>query len=676
MSKVLLFKPNAELDAKANLEAFIAMCRDKLTVFGANLDWDNHAWPKVCNFTVIGAPSRGYTAEQLLNADIIPFAKAYMRYQQGHNPTKLKNEIKAIRCIEKALLQVKGKADITLVDANVMDIAVDVARESPASAYQYGIALRKLVEFLNESRIIPRQIIWKNPISKPAEIIRTDASAKTKRNAKMPDEHWLDWMAEMFANDLQASRDRFTTSIFALLMCAPSRITEIQDLPVNCLHYEVDDQGTKCVGLRFYGGKGFGSDIKWSSEVFNETAIEAVRRLTELSKKGRELAKWYEHSPDKFYRHESCPNVPEAQPLTDEQACAAMGLFNKQSRFALDAYFNKYAPYRALRASREPLTLAFLSTYCRSQLPNDWPWKNKERHIKYSDALCCFRWNELRGDMSPSPVLLWVPSKSTFTTDLNYIDGQERSIWTRNGYKNLDGSKISMTSHQVRHYLNTIGQQNALGELYIARWSGRANIHQNATYNHIATDEYVALAKGVGVGVGVGSALAKINAKIPVTFADLEAVGEGIAHVTEYGFCVHDFSMLPCQKHRDCLNCTEQVCVKGDEGKLQRLKQQRVGTQLQLKKAQDAGSSGEFDVDSVDRWTAHQIKTLERIEQLIQILESPDTANGAVIRMRHDQEFSPLKRALAATSATPQLSASAKNIEEPELNELRALLGG
>lgn len=671
MSSVLLFKPKAEFDAKANLEAFIAMCRNKLTVFGANLDWNSNAWPKVCNFTVMGAPARGYSHNQLLNVEIISFAKAYIRYQQGHNPTKLKNEIKAIRCIEKALLQAKGKADITLVDANVMDIAVDVAREAPATAYQSGIALRKLVEFLNNSGIVPRQVIWKNPFSKPAELIRTDSVGKAKRNAKMPDEQWLGWMAEMFANDLPAPRDRFTTSIFALLMCAPSRITEIQDLPVNCLHFEDDDQGTKCVGLRFYGGKGFGSDIKWSSEVFNETAIEAVRRLTELSDAGRKLARWYEENPDRFYRHESCPNVSETQSLTDQQACRALGLSNEDSRTALRQYFKKYEPYQVLRATGEPLTLEFLNTYCRSQLPEGWPWKNKERHIKYSDALCCFRWNELRGDMGPSPVLLWTPSKSSFTTDLNYIDGQERSIWKRNGYKNLDGSEISMTSHQVRHYLNTIGQQNALGELYIARWSGRANIHQNATYNHMTTDEYVALAKGIGVG----SALAKIKANMPVSFADLEAVGEGIAHVTEYGFCVHDFSMLPCQKHRDCLNCTEQVCVKGDGSKLQRLKQQREGICLQLKKAQDANNSGEFDTGSVDRWTAHQTKTLERVAQLIQILESPDTANGAVIRMRHDQEFSPLKRALAAKSAILKPSAPSEDVVEPEIDELRALLG-
>lgn len=671
MSNVLLFKPKAEVDARANLNEFITMCRARLTVFGADLNWDSNAWPKVCNFTVMGAPARGYTHEQLLNAEIIPFAKAYMRYQQGHNPTKLKNEIKAIRCVERALLQVKGRADITLVDVSVMDIAASIAREYSASAYQAGSALAKLVEFLNESRIIPRQVIWKNSIQKPSEITRTDSKTKATRDAMMPDEQWLDWMAEMFANNLEAPRDRFTTSIFALLMCAPSRISEIQDLPANCLHYDTDDQGTKCVGLRFYAGKGYGADIKWSSEVFNETAIEAVRRLTELSEEGRKLARWYEENPDRFYRHENCPDVPENQPLTDVQVCMALGLSVENPSHALRQYFKGYMPYQEMKALGEPLTLAFLNIYCRSQLPSGWPWKIKERHIKYSNALCCFRWNELRSDMSPSPVLLWTPGKSTFTSDLNYIKGQERSIWIRNGYKNSDGSEISMTSHQVRHFLNTIGQQGALGELYIARWSGRINIHQNATYNHMSTDEYVELARGVGVG----SALGKIKANMPVTFADLETVGEGIAHVTEYGFCVHDFSMLPCQKHRDCLNCTEQVCVKGDDGKLQRLKQQRDGVRLQLSKAYNASNSGDYGAGSVDRWTAHQIKTLERVEELILILESPVTANGAVIRMRNDQEFSPLKRALATKSSVPKLAASEKVTEALDMDVLRKLLG-
>ncbi|WP_240364413.1 hypothetical protein [Pseudomonas syringae] len=106
------------------------------------------------------------------------FAKSYVRYQQGHNPTKLKNEFKAIRCIEKALLQVKGRADITQTDIHVMDVAAEVAREYSVTAYQAGSSLVRLVKFLNESKIIPAAIIWKNPISKPKETNRTDVEGK------------------------------------------------------------------------------------------------------------------------------------------------------------------------------------------------------------------------------------------------------------------------------------------------------------------------------------------------------------------------------------------------------------------------------------------------------------------------------------------------------------------
>jgi hypothetical protein len=275
--------------------------------------------------------------------------------------------------------------------------------------------------------------------------------------------------------------------------------------------------------------------------------------------------------------------------------------------------------------------------------------------------------HELRSDLNVSPILLWTPGKSTFTTDLNYIVGQEKNIWRRHGYVNPDGSLISMTSHQLRHFLNTIAQRGDLGQLDLAKWSGRANIHQNATYNHMTDEEYVELA----LEAGMGGLLEKVKSNAPVTFADLEVVGEGIAHVTEYGFCVHDFSMTPCQKYRDCLNCTEQVCIKGDEGKLERLRQQREGIRLQLEKAREASQS---EVYGADRWSQHQCKTLQRVSQLIEILESPEIVAGSVVRLCNDQEFSPLKREIAARAATPKLGSSSLP-DIPDLDELRSLLG-
>lgn len=673
MAETLLFVPKHQLDAKRNLQDFVEMCRDRLTVFGTELNWHANAWPGVGNFTVIGAPARGYRDNQVLNTEILPFAKSYVRYSQGLNPTKLRNEFKALRCIEKALLTVKGKADITLVDHAVLDVAGEVAREYQSTAYQAGNALVKLIKFLNKSQIASSNLEWQNPFPKPLELNRTDRETKQKRDSMLPEDHELDAMAEMFAADLECSRDRFTTSIFALLMCAPSRITEVQDLPVNCLHRQPDSNGVERLGLRHYAGKGYASDIKYIQTAFVDVAEEAVRRLTELSKEGRKLAAWYENNPDKFYRHEGCPSVAENAPLSVEQACRALGLSTSSPHASLDHYFQKYAPYAQLKRSGEPLTLAFLNGYCRSALPKGWPWLNEERGIKYSNALCCFRAHELREDFAPSPIKLWSPGKSTFTTDLNQIDGQERSIWKRHGYKNPDGTEISMTSHQVRHLLNTAAQRGNLGQLDISRWSGRANIHQNKTYNHMADAEYVDLARAAGVGESDAPSglIAKIRVNAPVTLEDLEAIGDAIAHVTELGFCVHDYSMLPCQKCRDCLNCTEHVCVKGDAVKLQRMKQQRglISDQLERAKAEDtAGTYG------ADRWSLHHLKTLERLDQLIQFMESPELTDGALIRLSNDQEFSPIKRELAARRSASKLIAGDPP-SAPALDDLRALLG-
>jgi hypothetical protein len=650
MSEALLFVPKSEQDAKSNLKDFIDMCRDRLTVFGQDLDWYSNIWPGVGNFTVSGAPARGFTEDQCLQQEILPFAKAYVRYQQGLRPSKLIREFQAIRCVEPALLTVKGRADITLVDTAVLDVAVQVAREHYSSAYLAGTGLARLAEFLNDSKIVAKRVEWRNPISKPKEISRTDIETQKKRTRKLPDELQLERMAEIFANDLQHPRDRFTSSIFALLMCAPSRISEVQKLPLSVLHHDKDSKGIERLGLRFFAGKGAGWDIKYVTTCF-AVAEEAVRRLTHLSAEGRGLAKWYEENPTSFYRHRDCPDVEEHAPLSDEQVCLALGLIWAGSTKAIHHFFKSYPPYELQRKSNKPLTLAFLNDYCHTMLPVGFPYIDGERRLKYSEALCCYRMHEFRLDLTTSRVKLWVPGKSIFTNDLNYLEGHERSIWTRHGYKNPDGSPVSMTSHQLRHLLNTAAQRGNLGQLDIAKWSARANIHQNATYNHMSEDEYVKLSENA-LPEGV---LDKVRKNAPVTLEDLNQVGDAIAHVTIFGFCVHDYAMLPCQKHRDCLNCTEHACIKGDAEKLERLKVQRNLTRVQLDKARAADVSGYF---GADRWSQHQLKTLERLNQLIEIMGSSEICDGSVVMLNNDQEYSPLKRELAARDATCRLPKS------------------
>ena len=75
--------------------------------------------------------------------------------------------------------------------------------------------------------------------------------------------------------------------------------------------------------------------------------------------------------------------------------------------------------------------------------------------------------------------------------------------------------------------------------------------------------------------------------------------------------------------------------------------------------------------NGADRWYEHHKLSLVRIDELIGLLESNKIADGAVIRLRNDQEYSPLKREIAARAGQKRLPGKG-----PDKKEMRALLGG
>ncbi|MFA8669313.1 hypothetical protein [Escherichia coli] len=58
MAEIFQFKPKAILTAAENLGAFIAKCRDQLTVFGSELNWDAPVWPNITVFAKLGVTTR------------------------------------------------------------------------------------------------------------------------------------------------------------------------------------------------------------------------------------------------------------------------------------------------------------------------------------------------------------------------------------------------------------------------------------------------------------------------------------------------------------------------------------------------------------------------------------------------------------------------------------------
>ena len=145
---------------------------------------------------------------------------------------------------------------------------------------------------------------------------------------------------------------------------------------------------------------------------------------------------------------------------------------------------------------------------------------------------------------------------------------------------------------------------------------------------------------------------------------------KGAVHVTEFGVCVHDFTMSPCEKYRDCLNCTEQVCIKGDEKRLSRIKQRLEYVESQYISAKQAMEDGQA---GADRWFDYHKNTMGRLKELVMILESNNVADGAQIKLRNDNAFSLLRRAVESKVSSPKLNTEK---EKKLLDDMTKMLGG
>ncbi len=659
MSNVITFQPKSTLDAKQNLKSFIELAKNELSIYGDSpgFHWDNPVWEGVGGFVKFGIRATFKSMKALKKDDefspaFSDFAKAYIRYKQTVNFSKQPGVwFMPLKALEPALLQVTGCGDVTKIDVTVLDEAAVQIRKhtkSGSARYDTGRRLQVIAEFLVNKQMVQKPFAWKSPFPTVRRYnSRNDIKSKEKKSSKLPSDDALMALAEMFSHDLQEPRDRFTTSSVALLLAAPSRVSELFSLSIHALHEE--DGKT---GLRWHAMKGGGHDIKYVPSSMSQTVKAAINRLTVLSEKGRELAKWLEANNGRFYRPKHMWNIPDDKPLSGGLLIRVLGLYNTSlaSRGVAEivrvALRGEDELYEKVKRTKQ-ITFLDLDELSRRRLPKYFPYINREISLKWSDALFCMRTNET-DHVSVRPYQLWMPNAQVLISDISNSRNR-KSIFERHGYENYP-----LTTHQFRHYLNTLAQKGNVGELDIAKWSGRANIHQNNAYNHMTHEEHVEKIQSTEVMVSISKPLAKIKANdpnMPVTISDLDAALSGhdrIAHITEYGFCVHNFGFSPCQKCMDCLNCSEQVCIKGDDEKLERLKTQRTLLIDQLKRAKSAQAE---DVYNADRWAVHQQQTIERVDQLISILESENVPYGSAVRLRNEHEDSPVKRELDNKSA-------------------------
>ncbi len=266
----------------------------------------------------------------------------------------------------------------------------------------------------------------------------------------------------------------------------------------------------------------------------------------------------------------------------------------------------------ARKTAKEALTSKKLA----GKVPKDFPVFDPETGLTYDKALCVF----LGQQGGRKKLDLFRLTGSQFDKALT----GHNSIFDRLGIFGPNGEPIRITSHMARHYLNTIANKSNVPQADIALWSGRKLMSQNTAYDHETAEQLV---KRIRL---------KRNPEKFVTIPfedqhafDISSVKE-TAHTTQFGWCMQSLRQNPCQMFGKCLNCTQLVCVKGAAGKLKNIKAELDRERKLREKAYEKQNNG---LSINDRWFTLYDQKIERLEQLVAVMESDDVADGSLIRL-------------------------------------------
>lgn len=633
MADLIVFKPKAEIDAGANVAAFIELCRSQLTIFGSELDFERDEWDVT---KALALRARGKSRQRArftrLNAEGVPmaepfrsFVKAYFRYMFGLRPTKaIGMRLIALRAVAATAEEV-GLSSVAGIDASTFNRAAQLvgAKYKEATAYRIGQQLELFAAFLDDHRMVRSRLGWVNFLSRPIDSERVGEEADERRRSKLPSQAALDALPKIFRAAVEPA-DVIVSSAAAIMCGAPDRVAEVLSLPVDC---EVDgfskDGDSSPYGLRWWPGKGAEPMVKWVVPSMSSVIREAIGKVRAVTEPAREVARWYEKNPKSIYLKPGLEHLRGRESLSFDEVANVIGVGDGRAWCR-----NAKLPIDGVdRVRFEVVERAVLHL-----LPPDFPILDPLRGLKYSEALFVVRRNELGRQRATYHCLIEGVSGTKINDGLGSRAAHGiQSIFDKFGFREADGSEIRLNTHRFRHYLNTLAQAGGASQLDIAKWSGRRDVRQNTVYDHVTPAQILEKVRSaVGDSSKMFGPLAAIPVNLPVSRDEFGRLRFPTAHTTDIGFCVHDYTMSPCELHRDCLTCQDLVCVKGDIVKTERLRTRLAEAKCLLNHVEHARSEG---FAGSDRWLDHHRGTVERLTQLCAIMDDPDVPDGTCVQL-------------------------------------------
>ncbi|EIK4938166.1 hypothetical protein OUR33_003830 [Salmonella enterica] len=444
-----------------------------------NFEWDNSSWGGGITFFSGIKVRMGNKNKKLMNYNIAEFAKAYVWHECFHDLSVAFRVLRLFRILEIAIVKINKEVKVSSIDHKVLDEVMTIVQENFAisTSYKIYLDLRVLCSFMSKNEMLPESITrWSYPFkSYDAYTNRTmDSMGNLSNQKKLPDEKAIDFIGKIFSSNPVNERDIFTSSIFALLLCAPSRISEIMLLEEDCEVIVEDSNGISRYGLRFLSLKGFGYNTKWIPDCMVPVASKAIMRLKKLTRNARVVSRLIKAGEINLY---------------ESLNRSAFDCLTIEDLHKLGFVINQ------LNISQE--NLKFLSKIKHGTVSVKAFWiyiKRKNVNSENINANLCSINHNLLESIKGADIFTTIKASSKYFR-ADFRTDNMNNIFHRNIHFNCDGPVLIFRSHQIRHLLNTIAQRSVLSEIQIAQWSGRRSVKQNAVYDHMSHDELSELSR-------------------------------------------------------------------------------------------------------------------------------------------------------------------------------------
>jgi integrase len=524
----------------------------------------------------------------------------------------------AFRYIYQALGET-WDGDVRKLSHGTFQLASDIlrSREAESTCYRIGNSLQLISDTLTRFFVTPVPVAYKSPF-KRSEMHDPLSERFVDRKSKLQlSEDAIEAILHLDKVVTEKS-DRLIIELMKILMFTGMRISEILSLKHDALIEKIEDGQSYC-GLRFYPAKG-GHKItqtRWFGDLSEKLMKETFQSILDLTEEPRRVALWLKNNPDQTYLREMLP---------------------EKKTYSLGDFFESFGTKNFSSVSKILKTAKLKAPVNLDELDQAFCLKDKERIIfnskstgytvEIQDALFLIfenTFSPIRNVRKFLPTLLQEGHISRVFNGKVGKAGKHatKSIFERYEIKGRDGEQLRLTTHMFRRFLTTLYNEGGVPLTILTKIFGRSNPKDTLSYIYTSPKEQTEKAREIfksGLMIGPKADIAN---SLPVRERDsfIDTTVESVHHLG-HGYCSHDWSTLPCEKHLQCLDkCVDFHVVKGDKKTKAYLLEQKHWAEKSLDSALAEDTDGTYGAKN---HVEHYKRVIETVYKYLNEMEVVD----------------------------------------------------